>query len=79
MTPANQNCIHEEIKSRFVSENDCYHSVHEMYTETKQIQLKIHATKPRKMHVTSWDVIIWRFVTKVRDGIGTSYAPERSK
>ena len=31
-TPTNQNCIHEEIKSRLKSEIACYHSVQNLLT-----------------------------------------------
>jgi len=43
-TPTNQNCIHEEIKSRLKSENACYHSVQNLLTyilPTKNTKTKI--------------------------------------
>jgi hypothetical protein len=42
--PANQICIHKEIKSRLNSGNACYHSLHNVYSSfmlLKNINIKI--------------------------------------
>jgi len=33
----NQNCIHEEIKSKFNSVNACYHSVHNLLSSISSL------------------------------------------
>jgi hypothetical protein len=41
----NQNCIHEEFKSRLNSVNACYHSVQNLLTSSplpKNVKIKIH-------------------------------------
>jgi hypothetical protein len=46
-TPTNQNCMHEEIKSRLKSRNDCYHLVlNFMFSSlfSKNIKIKINIT-----------------------------------
>jgi hypothetical protein len=47
MTVTNQNCIHEEIKSRLNVRNDCYYSVHNLLSFhflSKNISIKTHDT-----------------------------------
>jgi hypothetical protein len=42
-----QNCIHEEIKSRLISENVCYHSVQSLLTSrllSTNVKVKIYKT-----------------------------------
>jgi len=46
-TVTNQSCIHEEIKSRLVSGNACYHSVHNLLSShllSKNFEIKIYKT-----------------------------------
>jgi hypothetical protein len=43
----NQNCIHEEIKSRLKSGNACYHSVHNHLSSSllsRSVKIKIYRT-----------------------------------
>jgi len=45
-TTKNQNCINEEIISRLISGNACYHSVQHLLTSSllfKNMQIKIHS------------------------------------
>jgi hypothetical protein len=46
-TPRDQNCMHEEIKSRLNLENACYHSVHSLLSScllSRNLKVKIHKT-----------------------------------
>jgi len=46
-TVTNQNCIHEEIKSRLHSGNACYYSLQNLLSShlpSKNIKIKIHKT-----------------------------------
>jgi len=46
-TLTNQNSIHEEIKSRLISGNACYHSVQNLLSSSllsKNIKIKIYRT-----------------------------------
>jgi hypothetical protein len=46
-TLADQNCIHEEIKSRLNSGNACYHSVHSLLSSrllSRNVKVKIYKT-----------------------------------
>jgi hypothetical protein len=46
-TGTNQNCIHEEIKSRLNSENDCYRSVQSLLSShllSKNLKNEIYKT-----------------------------------
>jgi hypothetical protein len=46
-TLTNQNSIHEEIKSRLKSGNDCFHSVQDLLSPSllsKNVKIKIHRT-----------------------------------
>jgi hypothetical protein len=42
-TVANQNCIHEEIKSRLDSGNACYHEVQSLFS-SQNVTIKIYQT-----------------------------------
>jgi hypothetical protein len=47
MMVTNQNCIHEEIKSRLNSGNACYHAVHNLLSSqllSKNVKVKIYRT-----------------------------------
>jgi hypothetical protein len=47
ITLTNQSCIHEEIKSRLKSGNDCYHSVQNFLSSSllyKNVNIKVHRT-----------------------------------
>jgi hypothetical protein len=47
MTLTNQNDIHDEIKSRLISGNACYYSVHNLLSSrliSKNIKIKIYKT-----------------------------------
>jgi len=39
-TVTNQNCIHEEIKSRLHLRNACYHSVQSLLSSVSSLKLK---------------------------------------
>jgi hypothetical protein len=46
-TPTDQNCIHEEIKSRLNSGNACYHSVQSLLSShllSRNLKVKIYKT-----------------------------------
>jgi hypothetical protein len=46
-TLTDQNCIHEEIKSRLNSGNACYHSVHSLLSSrllSRNVKVKIYKT-----------------------------------
>jgi hypothetical protein len=45
MTVTNQNLIQEEIKSRLISDNTCYHSMQELLSShlpSKNVKIKIY-------------------------------------
>jgi hypothetical protein len=46
-TLTDENCIHEEIKSRLNSRNDCYHSVQSLLSSrllSRNVKVKIYKT-----------------------------------
>jgi glycerol-3-phosphate O-acyltransferase len=46
-TLTDQNCIHEEIKSRLISENACYHSVQNLLSSrllSRNVKVKTYKT-----------------------------------
>jgi hypothetical protein len=46
-TPTDQNCVHEEIKSRLNSGNACYHSVQSLLSShllSRNVKVKIYKT-----------------------------------
>jgi hypothetical protein len=46
-TLTDQNCIHEEIKSRLNSGNECYHSVQSLLSsrlQSRNVKVKIYKT-----------------------------------
>jgi hypothetical protein len=63
-TVTNQNCIHEEIKSRLNSGNACYHGVQNLSSRLLSRIVRLKMYKTRILSVALYRCESWSFTLK---------------